>query len=161
MYGDSLAIGDNYHEVFEEGVPIPIDILKDRSKLSWMPVIRSYHRYNLDIPGNVEDVNPMKFEANLKPIEEFRYTPISPIPEKDINEHKKKITEYKRNKEFFEVDKKKIIFYIYAGLFGLLIYQVILYFSRKSEKINYEVEKKRYRRYRFRDDDDFYWLCFN
>ena len=156
MYGDLVALGDNYHEVFEDGVPIPVDILKDKSKFSWMPVIRSYHRYNIDIPGNVEDVNPMKFEANLIPIEEFRYTSISPIPEKDIIEHKKKIEEYRRKKEYFEVDKKKIMFYIYSFIFAFTIYQVILFVSKKNEKINYEVEKRRFRRYRYREDDDFY-----
>lgn len=154
MYGDALPAGSIYHEVFLEGVPIPIDILKD--KKVYMPMIKSYHRYNIDIPGNVEDVNPMKFEANLRPVEEFRFTPISPIPEKDIIEHKKKIEEYKRKQEFFEIDKRKLFFYVYACIFGFIIYNTIMFISNKNERINYEVEKLRHKRYRYRQDDDFY-----
>ena len=154
MYGEIVSPGETYCEVFKSGVPIPIDNIKDEKFC--MPTIRKYSRYNIDIPGNVEDVNPMKFEANLTPIEEFRYTSITPISEKEITEHKKKIEDFKRKKEFFEVDKKRLYFYLKGLLFFAIIYKCIIFFSSNSEKVNYEVERRRFRRYRYREDDDFY-----
>lgn len=153
MYGNIVPAGDTYHEVFKDGVPIPTEIINNKF---YMDLIRSYHRYNVDIPGNVEDVNPMKFETNLTPIEELRFTPIHPISEKDIEDHKKKIEERRRRSEIFEVDKKKLYFIAYACIFGVIILQVIKYLSYEGEKINYHVEKLRLRRFRYREEDDFF-----
>lgn len=153
MYGDVIPAGMNNHEMFKYGIPIPVDILMNKDE---MRLIRSYYRYNIDLPGNLEDVNPMKFVPNLTPIEEMRYTPVVPIDEKSIEENKKKIRERKRKDLFFEIDKKKMFFYCYCFVFSIIVYKVYTYFSYHMERFNYEVEKKRLRRYRYREDDDLY-----
>jgi hypothetical protein len=64
MYGNILKAGEKNHEVFQYGVPIPIEHLNDNDMMS---KIRYCVRYNCDLPGNIEDVHPNKFIAsNLK-----------------------------------------------------------------------------------------------
>lgn len=61
MYGSIVKAGDTKHEVFEYGVPIPMNHIKsDRV----MKHLRSCARYNIDLPGNIEDVHPNKFIAS-------------------------------------------------------------------------------------------------
>ncbi len=61
MYGNVVKAGETKHKVFDYGVPIPLDTLKnDRI----MRRIRKYALYNVDLPGNIEDVHPNKFIAS-------------------------------------------------------------------------------------------------
>ena len=56
------------------------------------------YRVNTDIPGALELVHPNKFLASksaihnylldLRPVEEFRHTPLIPISEKELLQHK-------------------------------------------------------------------------
>jgi len=64
MYGDIVKAGDTKHDVFEYGIPIPLDILK-QDKI--MYVMRHSYMYNKDLPGNVEDIHPNKFIASNIP----------------------------------------------------------------------------------------------
>jgi len=47
----------------------------------------------------------------LRPIEEFRHTPLIPISEKIMEEHKKKLEEYHRGGLYFEVKKETVANY--------------------------------------------------
>jgi hypothetical protein len=62
MYGNVVKAGDTKHSVFQYGVPIPLDVIRD-DKI--MTRIRSYALYNTDLPGNIEDVHPNKFIAGI------------------------------------------------------------------------------------------------
>lgn len=48
---------------------------------------------------------------DLRPIEEFRYTPIVPIPEKDIKDYQNKIEDKKRIGVYFEIKKQTVYYY--------------------------------------------------
>ena len=61
MYGNVIKAGDTKHKVFDYGIPIPMDTLK-HEKI--MARIRKYALYNVDLPGNIEDVHPNKFIAS-------------------------------------------------------------------------------------------------
>lgn len=150
MYGDRQDAGLVTPEVFKEGLPIPIKFLKDEKEMN---LVREFYRYNVELPGNVLDVHPLKFVPNLTPVEEFRHTPVTPISEKTIKEHQKKIAEKKRSEEYFEVDKKKLRFYFLSLIFAFIIYKVFIYASTRGEKREYEVQKLRHRRFRYRDDE--------
>lgn len=151
MYGNKEEAGEiSKIEVCKFGLPIPIEILKNDTMLE---SFRYYYKYNIDLPGNLEDVHPLKFDANLRPIEDFKYTPVVPIPEKEIIEHKKKIEERRRREEYFELDKSKLRFYGFGLIFVFILYKVFYYISFEAEKINYEVEKLRLKRYRYRPED--------
>ena len=66
-------------------MPIPFEFVSDQEK---MTKVRSMFRVNTDIPGAIEVVHPNKFLPNLRPVEEFRHTPIIPISEKDLFKYK-------------------------------------------------------------------------
>jgi hypothetical protein len=51
----------------------------------------------------------------LRPIEEFRHTPIVPISEKEIRDYQKKIEDKRRAGVYFEVKKQTV--YYYGSLF--------------------------------------------
>lgn len=53
----------------------------------------------------------IKFKADLRPIEEFRHTPIVPISEKEIREYQKKIEDKRRTGVYFEVKKQTVYYY--------------------------------------------------
>jgi len=92
-----------------------------------MKTVRSLMRFNNDIPGAIELVHPNKFLANLRPIEDFRHTPIIPISEKDISEHKKKIEERNRKGYYVEIKKDTLYFYTIAAIsLGLVFYTFIM-----------------------------------
>ena len=71
--------------MLEFGVPIPFEFVADEES---MTKVRGMYRVNTDIPGAIELVHPNKFLPNLRPVEEFRHTPIIPISERDLLKYK-------------------------------------------------------------------------
>ena len=68
-----------------------------------MKQIRRTNRLNIDLPGVVEMEDPNRFlPERLKPVEEFRHTPVVPIEEKKMKEFKEQI-ENRKNK-FLQVN---------------------------------------------------------
>jgi len=61
MYGSVVKAGETKHAVFEYGIPIPLEIIKNDTI---MTRVRSFALYNVDLPGNIEDVHPNKFIAS-------------------------------------------------------------------------------------------------
>jgi hypothetical protein len=81
MYGDITKAGEVDLRVLDFGIPIPTKYLANE----WgMKKVRSMVSFNPDMPGAIELVHPNKFLPNLRPIEDFRNTPIIPISEKDV-----------------------------------------------------------------------------
>lgn len=62
MYGNAVKAGDSHHKVFDYGIPIPANLIKNET---WMKRIRNNRLYNRDLPGNLEDVHPNKFLASI------------------------------------------------------------------------------------------------
>ena len=54
-----------HEQVLEFGTPIPYDYVKNEEE---MTRLRSYHRFNQDIPGAIELVHPNKFLPSKYPI---------------------------------------------------------------------------------------------
>lgn len=153
MYGNIVKAGETKHEVFEYGIPIPTEALKNEVVMNR---VRRMARYNIDLPGNIEDVHPNKFIANLRPVEEFRHTPVVPISEKDISNYKKKIEEKNRKGVYFEIKKQTLIYYGYAFVGFIVIYFVFRFLEKEGEKTHSELERIRLRRFRYREEEDFY-----
>ena len=108
MYGDVRKAGEIQLKVLEFGVPIPFEILDNEKH---MKHYRKHFMVNTDYPGAMETVHPNKFLANIKPIEEFRHTPVIPIGEKDMLDYKKKIYQRSQFNSFIEVHKDTLYFY--------------------------------------------------
>jgi hypothetical protein len=153
MYGNIVKAGETKHEVFEYGIPIPAESLKDVVIINRL---RRTTRYNIDLPGNIEDVHPNKFIANLRPLEEFRHTPVVALNEKDILSHKKKVDERNRQGIYFEVKKQTLIYYSYAIIGFVVIYFLFKHLAKEGEKTHSELERIRLRRFRYREEEDIY-----
>lgn len=151
MYGNKIDAGMIKYDVLEHGLPIPLEVLNNEIL---MDEIRFYYRYNIELPSNIEDVHPLKFIPDLKPVEDFRHTPVIPISNKDLNDHKKKVADKKRRLEFFEIDKSKLKFYSIGIVFGYIMYKVFQYVNHLNDITQYEVQKLKHRRYRYREDQN-------
>jgi hypothetical protein len=138
-------------QVFQYGIPIPINEINDKFI---MEKLRQNVLYNCDIPGNIEDVHPNKFIADLRPIEDFRHTPIVPVSEKEINEYRKKVEDKRRVGIYFEIKKQTLYYYAVSAVFIIFLYRVFKYIYSEGEKMTYEVEKLRLRRYRNRSEEE-------
>lgn len=57
---------------------------------------------NISIPGSIEVEDPRNF-MELRPIEEFRHTPLIPISEQAMQKHKEMLEEYHRRQFVFEI----------------------------------------------------------
>lgn len=98
-------------------------------------------RFNPDIPGAIELVHPNKFLANLRPVEDFRHTPIIPISEKDIFEHRRKVEERNRQGYYFEIKKDTLYFYTMALLSFSIIFYSFLLLNDKQMRIRTDMER--------------------
>lgn len=52
----------------------------------------------------------------MRPVEEFRNTPVIPISEKDLGDHRRKVEEANRKGYYVEIKKDTIYFYGKAAL---------------------------------------------
>ena len=100
-------------------------------------------RFNPDMPGAIELVHPNKFLPNLRPVEDFRHTPIIPISEKDILANKKKIEERNRKGYYVEVKKETIYFYTIALISLSIIFYTFLVINDKQMRIVTDMERSR------------------
>jgi len=72
-------------------------------------------------------VHPNKFLPNLRPVEDFRHTPIIPISEKDMAENRRKIMERNRKGYYVEIRKDTLYFYSIAFMtLGIIFYTFLL-----------------------------------
>lgn len=62
-----------------------------------MNELRKARKLNLDLPGCIELEHPNRF-LDIRKIEEFRHTPIIPIPESRMEEFKKQVRNRNSNK---------------------------------------------------------------
>lgn len=140
MYGDVKEAGDTQLAVLEFGVPIPHKLLETERH---MKQIRSMFRFNPDMPGALELVHPNKFLPNLRPVDDFRNTPIIPISEKDMLENKRKIEERNRKGYYVEIKKDTIYFYTIACLSISIIFYTFLVVNDKQMRILSDIERTR------------------
>ena len=104
--------------------------------------MRDTFTFNQDIPGAIENVNPNKFIANLRPVDEFRHTPVIPISEKDLAEHQRKIDDLNRKGYYFETKKETLYFWgIAVSALFIIGYT---FFVMSENVINSSFERERH-----------------
>jgi len=108
-----------------------------------MKTVRSMMRFNPDMPGAIELVHPNKFLPNLRPVEDFRHTPIIPISEKDIMANKKKIEERNRKGYYVEIKKETLYFYTIAVISLSIIFYTFLVINDNSMRIVTDMERSK------------------
>lgn len=128
MYGDVRKAGEVDLRVLDFGIPIPHEFLANEEL---MKSLRLWSRFNPDMPGAIELVHPNKFLPNLRPVEDFRHTPIIPISEKDIMDNKRKIAERNRKGYYVEIKKDTIYFYTIALISFSIVFYTFLMVNEK------------------------------
>lgn len=126
--------------MLEFGVPIPFEFVSDQEK---MTKVRSMFRVNTDIPGAIELVHPNKFLPNLRPVEEFRHTPIIPISEKDLFNYKQDVEQRNRKGYYVEIRKDTIYFYTISFLTLGMLFYAFLMVNEKQMRIKEEMERSK------------------
>jgi len=124
--------------VLEFGVPIPFEFVANDET---MTRVRSMYRVNTEIPGAIELVHPNKFLPNLRPVEEFRHTPIIPISEKDLLKYKVEVEEKNRKGYYVEIRKDTIYFYTIAFITLNMLFYAFLMANEKQMRIKEDIER--------------------
>ena len=144
MYGDISKAGSWNLKVLQFGVPIPHDHLEN--KLLMMD-LRLNYTPNQDMPGSIENVHPNKFISNLRPVEEFRHTPIIPISEKELADYQKKRDAQNRKGYFVEIKKDTLYFYTIIAFVFITIGYVFYITNERQMNQSFEIEKLRVGKY--------------
>ena len=132
-------------QVLEFGVPIPFEFVSDADT---MTRVRSMYRVNTDIPGALEVVHPNKFLPNLRPVEEFRHTPIIPISERDLRKYKDEVEQKNRKGYYVEIRKDTIYFYTISLLTLGMLFYAFLMVNEKQMRIKEDLERSKTLRYK-------------
>jgi hypothetical protein len=89
---------------------------------------------NISIPGTIEVEDPRNF-MELRPIEEFRHTPLIPISESYMKKHKEMLERYHRKQFVFEVSTESIISWVLMfGCLGIAGYMISLVMEKEEER---------------------------
>lgn len=111
---EALAIYEHQREI-----AIPLTKLKNEKH---MIQIRKTFEINFNMPGCVELIDPNRFIEGLRPVEEFRHTPIIPISKAEMDRFEEK--KRKRREEPFHIvytrEKMFTVFMFMAT--GIVIY---------------------------------------
>lgn len=126
--------------MLEFGIPIPFEFVADEDN---MTKVRSMYRVNTDIPGAIELVHPNKFLPNLRPVEEFRHTPLIPISERDLLKYKTDVEAKNRKGYYVEIRKDTIYFYTISFLTLGMLFYAFLMANEKQMRIKQEMERSK------------------
>lgn len=77
---------------------------------------------------------------DLRPVEEFRHTPVIPISEKDMIKNREKIEQRLRKGYFVEIRKDTIYFYTIAALSLGIVFYTFIMINEKQMRIKQDFE---------------------
>eukprot|EP01017_Pseudomicrothorax_dubius_P042843 TRINITY_DN704_c0_g1_i16.p1 TRINITY_DN704_c0_g1~~TRINITY_DN704_c0_g1_i16.p1 ORF type:complete len:304 (-),score=70.71 TRINITY_DN704_c0_g1_i16:63-974(-) len=144
MYGEStskdLAVPfdpKNYQEL------IPLNKLQNTK---YMENLHKCFTLNINFPGCMENEHPHRFLAELRPIEEFRNTPLIPISDKQMSDFQKRLENYHRGQFFFEVKKDTIYTYALFGMSMFIVYKILKTIMDKEEQLGIAYERTKLKR---------------
>jgi hypothetical protein len=89
---------------------------------------------NTNIPGTIECEDPNNF-LELRPIEEFRHTPLIPISDAYMKKHKEMLERYHRKQFVFEVSTETLISWgMIAACLGVAGYFIYLILEKEEQR---------------------------
>jgi hypothetical protein len=139
MYGEVVTNESVLTEMvshFKEDI-IPASKLKNNE---WMDMVRSWRVMNLNMPGTLENEDPNRF-LDLRPVEDFRYLPIIPINDRQINDFKRRL-ELWHTKKFNFLIKKDDVYNFLVFLIALgTCWKILAYLMEKDEEMMVDLER--------------------
>lgn len=109
---------------------IPYIQLADRN---YMEEARQNRALNLSIPGSIETEHPHRF-LKLRPVEEFRHTPLIPISDKMMREWNEKVQAYHRKGMYLEITKEQVYSFFFFGVIGYIMFSMLRWVLKKEEE---------------------------
>jgi|JI6StandDraft_1071083.scaffolds.fasta_scaffold88630_2 hypothetical protein len=100
---------------------------------------------NINLPGAIENENPNSF-LQLRPIEEFRHTPLIPISESAMRNYKEMLQEYHRRAFVLEIKKESIINFGLVLVASSICFYLIREVVRKEEEVAVSYQRLKHRR---------------
>ena len=140
MYGEEenseLILSTQIQVLGEEAVP-----QTQLDSKPYMEQIMRCFQLNINLPGTMEAEHPHKFMQNLRPIEEFRHTPLIPVSQKQMKEFLERVLAYHRRGFFFEVKKETIMNYVILGAAVAMGSYMIRLVLKKEEETGIALER--------------------
>ena len=81
--------------------------------------------------------------SDLRPVEEFRNTPIIPISERDLLKYKQEVEQKNRKGYYVEIRKDTIYFYTIASLTLGMLFYAFLMVNEKQMRIKEDLERSK------------------
>lgn len=145
-YNFSALLGEEYDEstIAElNRISIPVKKLKDE-KL--MGIVRKTYNINLNLPGCIEIEDPNRFLPYVRPIEEFRHTPLIPISDKEMKAFEERKEKRRENVLYFNASFEKFSSVALFCTTGLMIFYLFKLFLNKEEDMMVEYYKTKIER---------------
>lgn len=112
----------------------------------YMEYLKSCASLNLNMPGAIETIHPHRFLVDLKPVEEFRHTPIIPISDKAMKQFQEALNKHHRSALYLELGVESIIqyaFMIFALYVGYRLINYAIELEDQSELAYHRMQEKR------------------
>ena len=81
--------------------------------------------------------------VDLRPVEEFRHTPLIPISERDLFNYKQEVEQRNRKGYYLEVRKDTIYFYTISFLTLGMLFYAFLMMNEKQMRIKEDLERSK------------------
>lgn len=91
----------------------------------------------------MENEHPHKFLKELRPVEDFRHTPIIPISDRQMKEFQDKVKAYHRKGFYFEIKKDSIYNGIFLTISCSIGFYLIKTALKREEDIGVNMERLR------------------
>lgn len=79
----------------------------------------------------------------MRPVEEFRHTPLIPISERDQSKYKQDVEQRNRKGYYVEIRKDTIYFYTIASITLGMLFYAFLMVNEKQMRIKEEIERSK------------------
>ena len=83
------------------------------------------------------------FRLDLRPVEEFRHTPLIPISERDLFKYKQDVEQRNRKGYYVEIRKDTIYFYTIASITLGMLFYAFLMANEKQMRIKEDLERSK------------------
>lgn len=142
----SELLGEEYDEKLLaelNRISIPEKKLKDEK---FMAVVRKTYSINLNLPGCIEIEDPNRFLPYVRPIEEFRHTPLIPISDREMKAFEERKAKRKQNMLYINASFEKFSSVALFCTTGFLIFYLFKLFLKKEEDMMVEYYKTKIER---------------
>lgn len=140
MYGEIIPNSKVLNEMvleFKEDI-IPASKLKNGE---WMSMIASWRVMNLNMPGTLENEDPNRFLPDLRPVEDFRYLPIIPINDRQINDFKRRLEIWHTKKFNFLIKKDDVFNFLVFLVAFYTCWSILAFLAEKDEEMMVDFER--------------------